>query len=271
MQPVDYLFLFTPNNSGSTVMCQYLAAQTGGYLPPFGNNEGQMAPAVREMMRTRPWDPDSRFDWAAIHAEWDRLAGKAGKTLFIEGSPPNLMRIEAIRAEFGPRARFACAISHPYMQVASSVYNYRKPGGMRLKGLAELWLTQAGALAAALEADPALALVSYEDFCEDPTRLNAAYGLPVVEGAEIAGKWNTRDTAIRNAAARTIAFLTAEEIDRIAGPLAAGQALAARFGYALEDGATCLARLSAEADLFAEGLARRRRWEEAGGRPPRRR
>lgn len=269
MTPIDYLFLFTPNNSGTTVMCQYLAAQTGGYLPPFGNNEGQMAPAVRAMMRERPWDADRQFDWAFIHGEWDRLARAAGKTLFVEGSPPNLMRIDAIRAEFGDRARLACSLCNPYMQIASSAYNYRKPGEVKLAGLARLWLRQAGTIAAALAADPALRLVRYEDFCADPTRLNAAFGLPVVTGAAIAGKWNTRDTAIRNAAARTIAFLTAGEIDRITALLAPEAALLAGFGYAPESGADCLARLAGEADLFAQGLERRRLWEAHGGRPAR--
>lgn len=269
MEPVRYLFLFTPNNSGTTVMCQYLAAQTGGYLPPFGNNEGQMAPAVRAMMRTRPWDPDSRFDWGFIHGEWDRLARAAGKALFIEGSPPNLMRVDAIRAEFGELGRYACSLPHPYMQVASGLYNYYSPETANPRALARQWLDQAAALAAALDRHPGMALVRYEDFCADPGRLNAAYGLPVVEGAVIAGKWNTRDTAIRNAAARTIGFLTADEIDRIAARLAPAEALLARFGYDLEAGAACLARLSEQTDLFAEGIERRHLWEANGGRSPR--
>ena len=265
MQPVDYLFLFTPNNSGSTVMCQYLAAQTGGYLPPFGNNEGQMAPAVSAMMRTRPWNPDSRFDWGAIHAAWDGLARRAGRGLFIEGSPPNLLRIDAIRAEFGALARCACAISHPYLHVASSVYNYNSPGAMGLKGLAAQWIAKARAIAAALDADPTLPLLRYEDFCADPARLNAAFGLPVTGATAIPGKRNTADTAIRDATARTVAFLRAPEIDRLRAALAPGADLLARFGYGLDEGVACLDRLRAEAELFAEGRARRRRWIEQGG------
>ena len=48
-----YLFLISPNNSGTTVMSQYIAQRFDFYLPPFGNNEGQFAPAVESMMRDR--------------------------------------------------------------------------------------------------------------------------------------------------------------------------------------------------------------------------
>ena len=56
-------------------MSQYLAAHTrDSYLPPFGNYEGQMVPSVKKIMRKKPWESSSSFDWQFIKKEWDTLA-----------------------------------------------------------------------------------------------------------------------------------------------------------------------------------------------------
>lgn len=268
--PVRYVFLFAPNNSGTTVMCQYLADQTGGYLPPFGNNEGQMAPALKRLMRVRPWDASNRFDWPAIHAQWDRLCRRAGQGLFIEGSPPNLLRVEDIRREFDGRAQYLCALSSPYMQVASCLYNYHKPGGdgltTQVKSLARQWLVKARALRATLKAHEDIKLVRYEDFCADPGLLNAALGLERRAQGAIRGKWTSGDTRIRDATARNLGFLRTQEIDRISAVLARAPAVLRFFGYELTGGQACLARLSAQEELFAQGVERRARWDRHGGR-----
>ena len=72
---ISYIFLFSPNFSGTTIISQYLNNNIiNSYLPKYGNNEGQMAPSVRNIMRKKPWDENVNFDWNFIKNEWDNLA-----------------------------------------------------------------------------------------------------------------------------------------------------------------------------------------------------
>ncbi len=258
---VRYIFLFAPNNSGTTVSCQYLAAQTGGYLPPYGYNEGQMAPAVRKVMRTRPWDAANRFDWGWIRGEWDALCRAAGKGLFIEGSPPNMVRVADIRAVFDGAADYLFFLSHPYMQIASCAYNYGAPDRQPIEAYARHWLIKAATIRRGMADNPDIALVTYEAFCADPGVLNRALGLPVRPVAPVEGKRADGNGRIRNLSARNIAFLRESEIDRIRAVLQTETGLVEGFGYDLPRGAECLRGISAQAGLVAEGLRRRVEWE----------
>ena len=65
LRDLRVFFVFSPNNSGTTVISQYLASQIDGYLPPYGNNEGQMVPEVKAMVPVvsrgpSPWPCNSR-------------------------------------------------------------------------------------------------------------------------------------------------------------------------------------------------------------------
>ena len=95
---------------------QYLCNQIGGYLPPFGNNEGQMAPDVRDMMRTEPWQNTDPFDWAYIRSRWEALS--QGQ-IFVEASPPNLIRVDDIAPVFGHDSTAIVSICNPYQHIPS--------------------------------------------------------------------------------------------------------------------------------------------------------
>jgi hypothetical protein len=66
-----YYFLFSPNNSGTTVMSQYISDRYNCYLPPFGNYEGQMMPSVEDVMRKAAWDKTAVLPWREIKRSWD--------------------------------------------------------------------------------------------------------------------------------------------------------------------------------------------------------
>ena len=96
-----FYFLFAPKFSGSTIMSQTLAHAVDGYLPPFTNNEGQMAPGVKQIIFAQNrWKPTVDYDWAIIKKEWTSLLHQSQKKIFIEGSPPNLMRVASIQKNF---------------------------------------------------------------------------------------------------------------------------------------------------------------------------
>ena len=64
---IRYIFLFSPYFSGTTIISQFLNNNIrNSYLPKFGNNEGQMAPYVRNIMKKNPWIRDVNFDWNFI-------------------------------------------------------------------------------------------------------------------------------------------------------------------------------------------------------------
>ena len=105
-------------------MSQYLAAHTrDSYLPPFGNYEGQMVPSVKKIMRKKPWESSSSFDWQFIKKEWDTLAIDQKKSCLIECSPPNILRVSSIIDSFEDR-QYIFSISSPYSFIASCIYNY---------------------------------------------------------------------------------------------------------------------------------------------------
>ena len=258
----DYFFLFMPNNSGSTVMAQYLASQSAVYLPPFGNNEGQHIPQARPLMTYSPWSAETPRDWERIRAIWEVY--REGRT-FLESSPPNLVRVNEIAAAFGDRARFFFSICDPYQQIASTLYNYTTPPlAIGAQAVAQ-WVLKAGAVRDGRARFPEAPFLSYEDFCEDPGRMNAALGLGLVRPIRIPGKQNTKISEIRNTGGRTCAFLTAAEIDDLTEVLRPHEALVRHFGYRLRSGAELLAEIGRAEDRVA-GEARRAAWIENGGK-----
>lgn len=260
---VEFLFLFSPNNSGSTIIGQYIESQTGGYLPPFGNNEGQMVPGVKAEMRAKPWQPGGEMNWSKIRKIWEDLAGDADKGLFIECSPPNIMRIDAIRTAFGDRARFLYSVASPYAFVASALYNYyRAPMSLtKITRLAQTWVERAGAVRAGIESDPKSPRITYETFCADPGIVNDALGLERRSVADFEGKSNEPMRRIVDLSRRHQAFLTFAEWDQVNRVLEAHTDLMDFFGYTLTPGEDLLADSAKSPALFHAGLLRRSRWE----------
>lgn len=264
---MKFYFVFAPNNSGTTICCQYLAAQTDSYLPPFGNNEGQMIPEVRDEMRDRPWEIDKEMNWPRIRSSWSSLAQSRGKTSFVEGSPPNLVRIKNIRKHFDPDAVYMCMISSPFLHVASSVYNYKTPTNVNLKNLSKSWLRKASLIQNALDEYSDIKFLNYEQFCTNPIEINRLLNVEFKENFKIRGKRNTSISDIRDASARTISFLTAHEIDEISDALEGSQNLLEYFGYDIVQGDQLLKELYTKDPSGARaGLQRRAEWEVNMGR-----
>jgi hypothetical protein len=245
---IHYKFIFSPNNSGTTVMSQYLAAHLPeSYLPPFGNNEGQMAPNVISIMRSEPWNPDSLFDWKAIKNEWDTLATREGKSVFIECSPPNILRVSKILATF-PNSEYVFSISSPYSYIASHLFNYAGKSRLR-KGVAteesfanyvdlatNIWINKAKVQKNNIELHGSAAKrITYEEFCANPPKLLRCLGiahqkrnsrLPV-----ITGKANTEIGEIINMLPKHLSFLGIDGISRVNSLLSGYRDLVEWHGY----------------------------------------
>ncbi len=259
LKSLKFLFLFCPNNSGTTVLSQYLLSQIGGYLPPFGNNEGQMAPAVRHIMRQSPsalnWQESQRFDWRFIRGEWEALA--AGK-MFIEASPPNLMRVPDIKTVFGEDSSALISICNPYQYIASCLRRYNK----RPEAAAQTWLKRAGKIIEIRQAYPFFPFISYEEFTSNPRAVNDRLGLPFKE-AVIRGKKGSGLTGIKSGYCRGIGFLKPEEAEVATECLAKVPEIMGHFGYALMSGPDLLAAAQArDPEEFALGLSTREGWAQ---------
>lgn len=262
-----FYFVFGINNSGTTVLCQYLAAQARAYLPPFGFNEGQFVPELVGMFRARPWAPGRQIDWPHVRAVWERYLREDGREIFVEGSPPNLMHVADIRAAFDGAFRGALLVSHPMLQIASCLKNYGSPpmDASQVQKFVKLWLRKARRQADNRARFPDLPFITYEAFCADPTLANAAFGVPHDPSAvQVQGKrrgGGAGDGRIRDMTARALGFLLPGEIEAIGAELSGAAGLLRGFGYAPLTVAEAEARLAAEPDLAEAGRRDRAAWE----------
>lgn len=250
-----FFFIFSPNNSGSTVLSQYLAAQLDGYLPPFGNNEGQIVPAVASMMRKGQWDPAQSFDWVFIRRQWEKLS--KGQ-LFIEGSPPNLVRFRDIARVFGDDSSAVSSVCSPYQQIASCLRRY-KSAPFDPKKLVAPWVFKASGIRAFREEYPHFPATTYREFTADPTALNRALDLPVV-AAQVDGKKGSEAKGIVDQSAAAILFLTADEVEEISEALAPHEDLLRVFGFELMSARDLHDLGAAEPEALALATRRRRDW-----------
>lgn len=261
--PVKFIFLLSPNHSGTTIMGQYIAKNTGGFLPTQGNNEGQMMPVVRDLMLGKRWDPEKRFDWKEIRRLWTDAAAADGKDCFVECSPPNFLRVDDIRAEFGDDARYVSSISSPYAQIASVLMNTRDaPMSLgKIKNATTSWLFRAEYMSKLRQNHPDTPSISYESFCADPGVLSAALDLESKEASSFAGKKNDPVHTIVDMNPRHFAALTFAEWDQVNDLLAPHEELVNFLGYNIVPGQVLLAESMKAPALFHAGLLRRMRWE----------
>ena len=270
---IHYKFLFSPNNSGTTVMSQYLAANiVGSYLPPFGNNEGQMAPMVRKMMRGNDaWKNNAPFDWKSIKQEWDKLAEKDGKIVFLESSPPNIMRVSDILKNFED-CEYVFSISSPYSYIASHLFSASKSFNLKkiaesglsskIKMVTEIWIEKAQTQKLNIgEFDGASRKITYEEFCAFPGKLlelmNASPSEDNAHVLSVDGKKNSRVREIVNMLPKHLAFLGLDGIYEINSVLVEYRDLIDWFGYSILSVHDVNSILSESIALALDGQRRR--------------
>jgi len=106
-----YLFVLCPPYSGSTVLWKLLS--TSGNVSALPD-EGQFLPELKEIMRERPWDSGHTLPWPEIKRVWESYWDR-DKPVWLEKSPPNLIRTRDILAHFQP-AKFVIMVRNPYAQ-----------------------------------------------------------------------------------------------------------------------------------------------------------
>lgn len=229
-----FLFILSTGHCGTTLLSQILAHSFNGYLPPWGNNEGQFCPELVDIMRAAPWDPSHPLPWQTIQAVWRRHLQDSGKPFFIEASPPNLIRFAELQSVFADQASALILTGNPYAYVASCLHYYHVPDYMHwpldqqlnlVSHICRRWMERTTILMN-LQQHPAIAAtISYSGLCKKPAdvvgALSASCSIPQVASVEtvvLQGKALQRNT-ITDLSLRNIAFLTEAELDQISSTL----------------------------------------------------
>jgi hypothetical protein len=164
-----YLFILSAPYSGSTVLWRLL--QTSSQVSALPD-EGQKLPELRTMMRDKPWDPKTCFDWDLIyhtwHSYWD-----SSKAVLLEKSPPHLCRVATLQAHFQP-ARYILLLRDP-LAICEAL---NRRNGMDWTQAAERWIHW---LRLHLDCRQALAgeafrVLYYEDMVSQPGQSFTALG-----------------------------------------------------------------------------------------------
>jgi hypothetical protein len=242
LQP-HFLFIITPPNSGSTALAGLLSSSPRTMLLT-NNGEGQwLIPGLCEEDR---WNPDKAVNYASIKAVWLHVYQKA-RTLVptvdtvIEKSPPNMMRLEQLVAQFRDYSLIAIN-RNPYASCASKLYRYHPAELLNsqqrkivLTKTATNWLSHSARIRE-LVLKLKIPLLTYEDFCDAPSTLLSKLDLPpgVAQTIDLDTQVSVKEYPIQrisNQNARQMSYLTHEDIDHISANLERNGALLEFFGY----------------------------------------
>ena len=259
---ISYIFLFSPNFSGTTIISQYLNNNIrNSYLPKFGNNEGQMAPSVRDIMRKNPWNENVNFDWNFIKNEWDNLAEIEKKSIFIESSPPNIMRVDPILNKF-KNCKYIFSISSPYLYIGSALSKVKNSNSKRIKKITDNWIYKANMQIKNINqfGDSGIK-TTYENFCDSQNgllkSLNLDPNLILGNNIKIEGKENTKITKIINMLPKHLTFLGMSGILQINEILKDHIDILNFFGYKILTIDDCNELISKQPLLAFDGIHRR--------------
>ena len=104
-----YLFVLCPPYSGSTLLWRLISTSINVSSLPL---EGQFLPELETLMREQPWNRDHILPWPQIKAVWETY-WDTKKSVLLEKSPPNIIRTQAILANFKP-VKFIIMVRNPY-------------------------------------------------------------------------------------------------------------------------------------------------------------
>ena len=175
-----FVFILTPPYTGSTAIANYLATSPNiGLLRK--NGEGQsLVPGIH-----RNWDADARIDEESIRSTWlnryQEINSNGRIEIIVEKSPPNMVRIEALRSLF---RKTTCLVNNrDPVAFCSSTFFRNTPNLSHMKKADRLnalhktalvWVRRSNTLKEYLSAQRVMAC-SYEQFCDSPQSLQTLF------------------------------------------------------------------------------------------------
>ena len=240
-----FIFIITPPNSGSTALAQILnTSPRTMLLRP--NGEGQwLIPGMCEADR---WNPDKEVDYESVRAVWlsayqEQQELNPSICAVIEKSPPNMVRLNRLIALFD-HVTLLANNRDPYASCASILHRLQDVSSLSLdhrvsilEGLAGDWVDRSRLIAALLDVH-GCPLLTYEEFCADPSRVISVPGMPLEVSSSISSSdlVRVKDYAPQPVMCynqHQISLLSLVEIQAIGAVLIGCLDLLDRFGYRL--------------------------------------
>ena len=220
-----------------------------------------MAPSVRDIMRKNPWDENVNFDWNFIKNEWDNLAEIEKKSIFIESSPPNIMRVDQILNQF-KNSKYIFSISSPYLYIGSALSKVKKSNSNKIENITNNWINKANMQIKNINKFGESGIqTTYEKFCDSQNglleSLNLDPNLILGNNIEIEGKENTKITKIINMLPKHLTFLGMNGILQINNILKQHIDILNFFGYKILTIDDCNELISRQPLLAFDGIHRR--------------
>lgn len=228
----SYLFILCPPYSGSTLLWKLLSTSVNVSALPM---EGQFLPELKELMRDKPWDAARALPWPDIKAVWESYWDK-GKPVWLEKSPPNLIRTRDIRAHFQP-VKFIVMVRNPYAQ-AEGLMRRNHFTARRAANFSMMCLRRQ--LENARQLEDTL-VMTYEALVQDPAEVCAklAAFMPVLGDMDHAGHFEvhsidgTVNRPITDLNSRKIATLSAASLAAMNDIFAQHRETLHAWGYSL--------------------------------------
>ena len=174
----SFLFVLCPPYSGSTVLWKILGTSPQVSMLP---KEGQFLDEVSDVMRNEPYNIDTKMPWKKIRAAWE-LHWDSVKPIYLEKSPPNLVRAFEIEQEFAP-CYFIAMIRNPY---ATCEGIYRR-GDKALEETAKFWVSCAMHQKINIKGLKNIIHFTYEELVEDTSQIrnNTLSFMPELKSLDI--------------------------------------------------------------------------------------
>lgn len=233
---MQYIFLISPNNSGTTIACQFITSKLEKcYLPPKGNNEGLKIKRIWEVTKKNRWNPDIPINYELAKEIWEKRALRNQCTSFFEASPPNLYHLEQIVREFN-NCTIIFWISNPYLYIGSCVNRYGKEEFHNaVSHETDMWIKKAKFQRKNHVLLPKASQLNYEDFCKEPDQYLKKKIGSILELQEhpgrIKGKNSTKISTIMNMTPKSLAFLGKSGLSIISQKLQENEEIIDYFNY----------------------------------------
>ncbi len=240
-----FLFIITPPFSGSTAIAELLHSSPH---VAFLQERAEAQWLLPGLCADDRWSVDMHVDYASVRAvwlqRWQQLrAADAQLQVVVEKSPPNMVRLEALAAQFR-EVSFLANNRDPYANCASILYRMHDGAQLaaaqreqQLRTLAGHWLLRSARIRE-LVARLDIPLLTYEQFCDLPAAILPKLNLPpgVAQSIDVQAQVRVKDypmQGIANQNQRQIALLSDTEIAAISEVLAPQQELLDYFSYEL--------------------------------------
>ncbi|MCB4399721.1 hypothetical protein [Synechococcus sp. MU1625] len=234
---MKYIFLISPNNSGTTIASQFITSKLEKcYLPPKGNHEGLKFKKIwRTVNKAKKWNPDVPINYELAKEIWEKRALKSQCTSFFEASPPNLCHLEQIIREFN-NCTIIFWISNPYLYIGSCVNRYgKKEFHNAVSNATNRWIKRATIQRQNHFILPKASQLNYEDFCKEPDEYLKKKIGSILELQErpgrITGKKTTKIPTVMNMTPKSLAFLGKSGLSIINQKLQENEEIIDYFNY----------------------------------------